>query len=97
MKIIIWRGTLNRTALVYLVVGDDTNRLLFKSLRSLLNIGSQWEILIYTSHPEITQEVCDNLNTSSFNNVIKIKPPICFNIKNVDQLITEFRHTINAL
>jgi 4-aminobutyrate aminotransferase-like enzyme len=31
-----------------------------------------------------------------FNNVIKIKPPMCFNTDNIDQLLTEFKKVIAA-
>jgi 4-aminobutyrate aminotransferase-like enzyme len=32
-----------------------------------------------------------------YNNVIKIKPPLCFNMGNVDQLLTEFKHVLEGL
>ena len=51
--------------------------------QKIINIMRKRGILLSTDGPN--------------NNVIKIKPPLCFNLKNVDQLLTEFRYTLKKV
>lgn len=68
---------------VELISKDQPSVPATKEARKIINEMKQRGILLSTDGPD--------------NNVIKIKPPICFSMSNADQLLSEFRNVIKLI
>jgi 4-aminobutyrate aminotransferase-like enzyme len=68
---------------VELTRDDRTSAPATEAARKIINLMKERGILLSTDGPD--------------NNVIKIKPPICFNGNNADQLLTEFRNVLKLV